>query len=94
VKYEEFGTVEVKKAFEVFIFDEYDEPTGEKEIIEVGACGEIVSYGWSSADGFRNRYDVELKMNGEEKNISLYENELEEYMTFTPFPAEIGEEAQ
>ncbi|MEK5415119.1 hypothetical protein [Paenibacillus sp. FSL L8-0708] len=94
MKYEECGTVEVKESFEVFLFDEYDEPTGEKETIQVGTCGEIVSYGWSSTDGFRNRYDVELQINGDVKSISLYENELEQHMHVTPFPEEAREEAQ
>ena len=88
MKYKDCGTVEVKKSFEVHLCDEYGESTEEKKTIQVGTKGEIVAYGWSSADGFRTQYDLEMQVGGEVEAISLYEHEVDQYMTVTPFPAE------
>ncbi|MNI58965.1 hypothetical protein D3C73_1141000 [compost metagenome] len=45
--------------------------------------------GWSSSDGFRHRYDIEMQIDGRTEEISLYENELEKYMDITPFPPDL-----
>ncbi|MFF3923124.1 hypothetical protein [Paenibacillus lactis] len=88
-KYGNCGTVVVKQSFDVFRLDDFDELTDEKVTIEKGMLGEIVSMGWSSTDGFRHRYDIEMQINGEIEEISLYENEIEKYMDITPFPSDL-----
>lgn len=79
--------VEVKEEFKVYIHEdefgnEYEDAIGEMTVT-AGTKGEIVAASWSSADGFRHLYDVELPIDGDIKTVSLYQDDLEKLMIIT-----------
>lgn len=78
-KYEEVRKVEVKEGFEAYLYDEDTEELIKTVNIPKGTKGEIVSMGWSSTEGFRHRYDIEVAIDGEEQEIRVYEDKLERY---------------
>lgn len=76
-KYKNVKTVEVKDSFNVF---KHDEEFGETEILEIpkGTKGVIVNMGNDDGSLFGNRYDIQFNINGEEVEISMYEQVMDE----------------
>jgi hypothetical protein len=81
-KHEEVGDVEVIEDFEAYKYDD-DGDLIETVTVKQGTKGEIVSMGWSSSDGFRHCYDVVFQIDGEDQEISMYEDKLERHLNLS-----------
>jgi hypothetical protein len=79
-KYDIDTKVTAKQDLKVFCND--DETGEERElIIPAGFVGTIESQGWSSIEGFRERYEVLFILGDSEEVVSFFLEDLEEVCT-------------
>lgn len=81
-KYEIDTKVTAKQDLRVYCSD--DETGEESELlIPAGFVGTIESQGWSSTEGFRERYEVLFILGGSEEVVSFFLEDLEEVCTMS-----------
>lgn len=78
-KYENVESVEVKQDFEAYEHDDNGELV-KTIIIKQGTKGFIASMGWSSSDGFRHLYEIAFDVDGEELEVGIYEDKMEQLL--------------
>jgi hypothetical protein len=78
-KYEDVEFIEAKVDFKV---NKYDDDAGiiDTLVIKKGSKGVIESMGWSSSDNFRVSYDIMFTQDGNDIDVSIYEDEMEELL--------------
>lgn len=76
-KYEDVENVEAKEDFEVYKHDEDGEIT-DTLIIKKGTKGIVESMGWSSTNNFNVTYDICLKQDDSDIDVSILEGRMEE----------------